>query len=259
MAKRDPRSRRPRRTQPIVEGLELRELMATATPSAEVPAIAVAADSQNHSQATNDVVNSEVIQKFANLLYGPNSPTPMTPTPREIKNQIFTATWTGQYTVGPPRFSDRASTIHAFAVSGGANQFLKGKLNLELFPPADPSATPTPGDPYANQVTGIAGLFPQDLLQSGNTLVLDLSATPSPGSNPLALPTNLTWTYDNNTSAGAYAAPALFTQGAGTLTIKWIPNAHPLPGTMGSGTMIVKFLGLINLSRVVNPIAKVIS
>ena len=183
----------------------------------------------------------------------------MTPTPREIKRQIFTAAWIGQYTVGPPRFADRASTIHAFAVSGGSNQFLKGKFNMVLFPPADPSATPTPGNPYANQVTGIAGLFPQDLLQSGNTLVLDLNTTPSPGSNPLALPTELTWTYDNNTSAGAYAAPQQFTQGAGTLTIKWIPDAHPLPGTMGSGTMIVKFLGLINLSQVVNPIAKVIS
>jgi hypothetical protein len=255
----DPRSRRPRRSRPIVEGLEMRELMSTATQSAAVQALAVNANSQNHLQATSDVVNSQVIQKFANLLYGPDSPTPMTPTSREIKRQVFTATWIGQYTVGPPRFTDRASTIHAFAVSGGSNQFLKGKFNMELFPPADPAATPTPGDPYANQVTGIAGLFPQDLLQSGNTLVLDLSATPRPGSDPLALPTNLTWTYDNNTSAGAYAAPALFTQGAGTLTINWIPNAHPLPGTMGSGTMIVKFAGLINLSRIVNPIAKVIS
>ena len=109
--------------------------------------------------------------------------------------------------MGPPRFSDRASTIHAFAVSGGSNQFLKGKFNMVLFPPANPSATPTPGDPYANQVTGIAGLFPQDLLQSGSTVVLDLSATPSPGSNPRALPTHLTWTYDNNTQRGHLRRP----------------------------------------------------
>jgi hypothetical protein len=255
----DPRPRRLRREFSPVERLEVRELMSTTTHFAEVQTLGASADSVERSQATSDVVNSQVIQQFANLLYGPNSPTPMTPTSREIKRQIFTAAWIGQYTVGPPRFSDRASTIHAFAVSGGSNQFLKGKFNMVLFPPADPSATPTPGDPYANQVTGIAGLFPQDLLQSGSTLVLDLSATPGPGSNPHELPTNLTWTYDNNTSAGAYAAPALFVQGAGTLTIQWIPDAHPLPGTMGSGTMIVKFLGLINLSRVVNPIAKVIS
>jgi hypothetical protein len=48
----------------------------------------------------------------------------MTPSAGELKNQIFTAAWTGQYTVGPPRFSDRATTIHAYAVSGGSNQFL---------------------------------------------------------------------------------------------------------------------------------------
>ena len=155
-------------------------------------------------------------------------------------------------------FADRATTIHAYAVSGGSNQFLKGKLNLVLFTPADPAATPTPGNPYANQVTGIAGLFPENILQSGSMLVLDLSSTPAPGSNPLALPTQLTWTYDSNASAGAYAAPQEFIQGAGAATIKWIPDAHPLPGTAGSGKMIVTFKGIINLSRVVNPISKLI-
>jgi hypothetical protein len=246
MANRDPRHRRPRRNQPTLEGLERRELLSTAHAQAQV-------------QSAPDLVNSPLIQQFANLLYGPNSPNPMMPTQRELKQQIFTAAWVGQYTVGPPGFSDRSSTIHAYAVSGGSNQFLKGKFNMVLYTPADPSATPTPGDPYANQVTGFAGLFPQDLLQSGSSLVLDVSATPSPGSNPLALPTQLTWTYDNNTSAGGYAAPQEFTQGAGGLTIKWIPDAHPVAGTMGSGKMIVKFVGLINLSRVVNPVAKVIS
>jgi hypothetical protein len=243
MALSDPRTRRPRRSQPLVEGLETRELMSAA------PA----------PNAGADLVNSAAIQHFASLLYGPDSPSPMTPTSRELKNQLFTAQWEGLYTVGSPRFSDRASTIHAYAVSGGSNQFLKGKLNITLFPPADPSATPTPGNPYANQVTGIAGLFPQDLLQSGSVLVLDLNSTPGPGSNPLTLPTELSWTYDKNASAGGFAAPQQFTQGTGSLMIKWIPDAHPLPGTMGSGKMIVKFVGLINLSRVVNPIATVIS
>ena len=46
--------------------------------------------------------------------------------------------WVGQYTIGPPRFSDRASTIHLYGVAGGSNQFLKGKFQIALFPPADP-------------------------------------------------------------------------------------------------------------------------
>ena len=118
MALADPRTRRSRRSRPLVEGLETRELMSAA------PTL----------KAGADLVNSAAIQHFANLLYGPDSPSPMTPTSRALKNQLFTAQWEGLYTVGPPRFSDRASTIHAYAVSGGSNQFLKGKLNITSKP-----------------------------------------------------------------------------------------------------------------------------
>jgi hypothetical protein len=204
-------------------------------------------------------LNPKVIQQSAKRLYGPSSATPMTPTPREIQREIFTGRWIGQYTIGPPRFSDRASTIHAWSKSGGSNQFLKGKLDMVLFPPADPGATPTPGNPYANQVTGVIGLFNQNLLQTGGILVLDPNGTISPGSGPLALPTHLTWTYDSNASTGPYAAPVLFLQGTGTLDIKWVPDTHPLPGTLGSGKMIATFQGLINTSQLVSPISKFIS
>jgi hypothetical protein len=183
----------------------------------------------------------------------------MTPTPSEVRRQVFVARWIGQYTVGPPRFSDRSSTIHAYGVSGGSSQFLKGKFNITLFPPSDPNATPTPGDPYVNQLTGIAGLFPQNLLQSSSAVVLDLNGTGSSGSGSVDLPTHLTWTFDANTSAGAYAAPVGFTQGAGTLDMKWIPDAHPVAGTMGSGKVIITFQGLINGSHLVSPVSKLIS
>jgi hypothetical protein len=235
-----------RRYRPALEGLEPRDLMSHVVPTT--------------SQTGNvRLPNPAFIQQIVQLLYGPNSQTPMTPTPATVRKQIFVARWEGQYTVGPPRFADRASTIHIFGVSGGANQFLKGKFQIVLFPPSDPSATPTPGSPYANQITGVAGLFPENILQSGSTLVLDLNGTPVPGSSPDALPTHLSWTYDFNASAGAYAAPIGFLQGAGTLDIKWMPDARPLAGTKGSGKVIVSFQGLINGSHLVSPIAKVIS
>lgn len=234
------------RCRPGVEGLETRDLLSHVIP-------------KSAHRATAGLPNPAVIQQAVQLLYGPNSQTPMTPTPAEVHRQTFVARWIGQYTVGPPRFSDRASTIHAFGVSGGSNQFLKGKFQITLFPPADPDATPTPGDPYANQLTGIAGLFPQNILQSSSDVVLDLNGAPSPGSSPLALPTHLTWTYDFNTSAGAYAAPVGFVQGTGTLDLKWIPDARPLAGTQGSGKVIITFQGLINTSQLVSPISKTIS
>jgi hypothetical protein len=200
-----------------------------------------------------------VIQQVVQLLYGPNSPTPMTPSPSTVRRQIFVARWEGQYAVGPPRFSDRASTIHIYGVSGGSNQFLKGKFQIAIFSPSDPHATPTPGDPYANQVTGVASLVPQNVLQSGSQLVLDLNSGTSTGAASSGLPTRLSWTYDFNASAGAYAAPVGFLQGAGILDIKYIPDPRPLPGTMGSGKAIVTFQGLINASRLVSPVSKVIS
>ena len=123
-----------RRLRPELEGLESRELPSTFPDPA-------------------------VIANSINLLYGPNSLTPRTPTPAEVQRETFTAKWTGTYTIGPPRFSDRSMTIHAYSKTGGSNQFLKGKLQITLFPPANPGATPNPGNPYANQVTGIAALL----------------------------------------------------------------------------------------------------
>jgi hypothetical protein len=200
-------------------------------------------------------LNPKVIQQIAELLYGPNSPTPMTPTPAEVKRQTLTARFIGQYTVGPPTFSDRASTIHVWSKDGGSDAFLKGKLNMVLFPPADPGASPTPGNPYANQVTGFVDLIPQNFLQSSGQLGLDLNSTPGAGSNPRALPTHLGWTVDTGAGIGAFSVEALFTQGAGVLDIKWIPDAHPLAGTEGSGKVILTFQGLINYSQIANPVS----
>ncbi|SRR5579883_1428342 len=267
MRSNDPRVRRPRFRRPVPERLEPRALMALAAPAhpAESPQPSRSAGQQAHIESPNGLLgkrppgpflNPKVIQQSANLLYGPTSATPMTPTPREVKRQTITGRWIGQYTIGPPRFSDRASTIHAWSKAGGSNAFLKGTLDLALFPPADPAATPTPGDPYANQVTGVVALFSQNLLQTGGMLVLDLNATPSPGSNPRQLPTHLSWTYDTSASGGPFTTPAGFTQGTGTLEIRWHPDAHPLPGTLGSGTMIVTFQGLYNYNQIASGVSK---
>src|SRR5262249_11693003 len=128
-------------------------------------------------------LDPRILQQAAAALYRPEVP-PGTPTPREIHRQTFTARWVGKYTIGAPRFSDRASTIHLYGVSGGSNQFLRGKFDIAIFPPSDPGATPTPGNPYANQITGVAALFGQNYLQSGSMAVLDLNGAPAPGSAP---------------------------------------------------------------------------
>jgi hypothetical protein len=265
--------RNPRR--PTVENLETRDLPSSlgAGTTADRPASLAASTIVAHPDSPNGLIgkkapgsflNPRILRQVAAALY-PSGTAPGTPTPAEIRRQTFTARWVGQYTIGAPRFSDRAGTIHLYGVEGGANEFLKGKFQIALFPPADPGATPTPGNPYANQITGVAALFAQNYLQSGSLEVLDLNGTPAPGSDPHALPTQLTWTFDSNSSAGPYASPggvapgSGFTQGAGTLEIRWIPDAHPLPGTAGSGKVVVTFQGLINGSQIVSAVSKFVS
>jgi hypothetical protein len=226
-----------RRHRPGFEGLETRELLSTMA-----------------------FPDPAVIANSIDLLYGPNSLTPMTPTPAEVRRQTFTARWIGTYTVGPPTFSDRALTIHAYSKSGGSNQFLKGKLQLRIFPPSDPGATPNPGNPYANQVTGVAALFGQNYLQAGTLAILDLNGYPPPGADPRTLPTHLSWTYDSFSSAGPYTGPSLdFFQGTGVVDIQYIPDRHPAPGTMGSGRLIVSFQGVINTNQITSAISPVYS
>jgi hypothetical protein len=267
--------RRPRyKSRPMLEGLEPRNLLSAAGGASAGSAYLAVVDrelaayggsaNQAHVDSSSGLtgtnpagpfLNPTVIRRAAEYLYGSGA----APTKREINRQTFTARWVGQYTIGPPRFSDREDTIHLYGTSGGSNQFLKGKFNIALFPPADPGATPTVGNPFANQVTGVAALIPQNYLQSGSMLVLDLNGTPAANSDPSALPTQLTWTYDNTTSAGAYAAPAINMQGTGTLTISYQPDAHPIVGTLGSGKVIVTFQGLINANQIVSAVSQSIS
>lgn len=265
------------RSRPMIEGLEPRELPSVAlaastsgvrpTSRPATAAIVARPDSSNGligKNAPGPFLNPTVLQRAAAALYQANLP-PGTPTPREVRRQTFTARWVGKYTIGAPRFLDRASTIHVYGVSGGSNQFLKGKFQIALFPPADSGATPTPGNPYANQFTGVAALFGQNYLQSGSMVLLDLNGTPAPGSSPEALPTQLTWTYDSNASAGPYASPggvvpgSGYLQGAGAVELQWIPDPHPLRGTRGSGQVVVTFQGLINTSGIVSGVSKFIS
>jgi hypothetical protein len=230
----------PRRNlRPGIEGLEARDLP-SATPISRAP-----------------FPDPAVIANSINLLYGPNSATPGTPTPAEVKRETFISRWVGTYVIGPPRFSERASTIHFFSKDGGSNQFLRGKMQMVLDPPADPNATPNPGDPFANQVTGIASLFPQNFLQSGGIANLDVSGPTTPGSGPTALPAHLNWTFDSFSSAGPYTAPSLdFNQGQGVVDIQYIPDRHPRPGSMGTGKAIVTFQGVINTSQIIASTSK---
>ncbi len=92
--------------------------------------------------------------------------------------------------MGAPRFSNQSATIHIYSDgrSVTSNQFLNGRGQLLIFPPADPTATPTTLDPVAGQVTGLMSVFAANILQSGSVLFAEMTNVPGVASNdPSAL------------------------------------------------------------------------
>jgi hypothetical protein len=249
MRAHNPDRRKPGRPcRPACEGLEARDL-----PSA-TPLVSPA------STPGRPFPDPAIIAHSLNLLYGPGSATPRIPTRREAKREVFTARFAGTYVVTPPRFNDRASTIHFFSKNGGSNASKIAKLQMVLFPPANPQATPNPGNPFANQVTGFVGIFPQNFLQTGGILILDVVGSPESGSTPQGLPTHLSWTNDSFASAGQFVNPSTdFFQGTGVLDIQYHPDRHPVPGSLGSGRMVVSFQGALNYSQLMSDVSPAIS
>jgi hypothetical protein len=158
------------------------------------------------SSGTPSWVNQSYLQSLVGQLYGPvTTTTPTTvgsqtlppgtysvpqPTAREVRRQTFWMQFQGTYTVGAARFSNQASTIHIFSDgrSVTSNSFLSGRAQLLIFPPADPTATPTTLDPIAGQVTGLMSAFSANVLQSGSVLFSEVSNVPGVASNdPSAL------------------------------------------------------------------------
>ena len=287
-----------RSCQPGVEGLELRALLSTVAPNGHfahalaAPVQEVLPQARSTSLASaNPAVIQELVQRLykpvtttfpiqiGNQVFPPGTYQVPQPTADEIKRETFVERFTGRYVVGPPRFSNQATTIHIYSNGANAmsNQFLHSRSQIILFTPADPTAQPTTNDPVAGQVIGLVTAFPQSFLNSATYLPLDITNLPGVASNdPTALdhglPSRLAVTYDP-TGGGIYASPQFtstpavqtnattgqpfilltgtagvvnFQEGTGELDIRYVPDKHPQAGTKGSGTAVVTITALIN-------------
>jgi hypothetical protein len=288
----DRRDSSPRRAcRPSLEGLEGRDLLSVASPLART-----------------SPVNPALIPGFLQTMYGPVTTTqPITingqvfppgtyttpqPTASEIKRESFVEKFIGRYTIGPPRFSNQAATIHIVSNgrNAGSNQFLHARSQLILFTPADPTAKPTTNDPTAGQITGLISAFPANFLQSSNNAFMDVTnlsgvASNDPSTLDHGLPSRLAWFWDP-VSGGIYSSPQFTTtpsvqtdpitgatvplneqslgpvanfQGTGQLDIKYLPDRRPQPGTSGSGVAIVTIQGLFNTTGATYALAKAIN
>jgi hypothetical protein len=256
--------RRPSRSRPGFEALEARHLPASHALAAAVPFPG------GHPPAAD-------VQQFVPVLYPPGTPQP---TAAEIQRQSFVAKAVGRYSLGPGRFDTQAITIHGYGKPSRSNVSLKSRFQYILFEPTNPS----------NPVYGEFNLLAGNALQSGANIILDMQGPT--GTEVHGLPTHLYWAHDissgtvftgsgytfpgsNNfpanylDSQGAPANPPPgspgggapssvnnYNMGFGDATFTYIPDPRPVPGTLGSGKVIVTIRGLLNTSGAQNPIDK---
>lgn len=247
-------------------------------------------------------VKPAILQQVAASLYAPITTTTTTtvgnqsfppgtysvpqPTNAEIHRETFWMEFVGHYYVGAPRFSNQSATIHIYSNGRDvtSNQTSHARAQLILFPPANPSASPTTNDPMAGQVAGLLSLFPANALQSGSSLFAEVTNLPgvasnAPGTLDRGLPSHLQFILDTGgVTGGVYSVP-LYTLvtpsglsspivggnggavsnnlGGGVVDLKYIPTGIPhAPGARQTGTVIVRVQGLINTTGVTNPLYK---
>jgi hypothetical protein len=315
----------PRRYRPRLEGLEARELLSAVRVVGPAPGkqpdLNLIRMVETHRSAraggglttpgqqvpTPRWVNENLLPGLAQSLYAPiTTTTPVQvgsqvfpagtytvpqPTTAEVRRETFWLEFVGHYTVGPPRFSNQAATIHIYSdgKSVTSNQFRNGRAQILLFPPADPTAAPTTLDPLAGRVSGLVSVFTTNILQSGSSLFAEAANLPGVASNDPAaldhgLPSRLAFRIDPvGVSGGAYSTPSFtttpatvsdpatrqelpplggsggavaFNQGAGVLDIQYLPDHRLHAGASQSGKVIVRLQGLNNLTGVLNPLYK---
>ncbi len=211
------------------------------------------------------------VQKFVPYLYPAGTPQP---TAVEVERESFVAKGVGRYTIGPGRFNTQALTIHGFGKPMTSNISQRMHFQFVVFEPTNSSQA----------VYGTINLVGSNYLQNSTDLILYLEGPTTSEVN--GLPTHLYFVTDaNSPSSTAFAEtggalpgssnyPANYFTAAGNLapspgtpgslgpptsvdnwgmalgdaTFKYVPDKHPTPGSLGSGTVIVELSGLRNYS-----------
>jgi hypothetical protein len=211
------------------------------------------------------------VQQFVPLLYPSGTPQP---TPAEVQRESIVVKGTGRYTIGPGRFETQTISIHGFGKPATSNISRRIHFQYLIFEPKDTTQA----------VTGAMNLVGGNFLQNSADLILDLVGPT--GTEVNGLPTRLYWIPDANassatafagtgatlpgysnfptnyfTASGALAPPPGSPQGLGPptsvnnwnmglgqVTFTYVPDKHPVAGSLGSGTVIIELKGLLNYS-----------
>jgi hypothetical protein len=211
------------------------------------------------------------VAQFAPFLYPSGTPQPSS---AEIQRESFVVKGTGRYTIGPGHFDTQTIAIHGFGKPATSNLSRRIHFQYLIFEPKD----------RAQAVLGTMNLVGGNFLQNGANLILDLIGPTGTEAN--GLPTRLFWIPDANassgtafagtgatlpgysnfptnyfTASGALAPPPgspgglgpptsvnNWNMGLGQVTFKYVPDQHPVAGSLASGTVIIELKGLLNYS-----------
>ncbi len=245
-----------RRCRPGLENLEGRDLLSSHPLGPALPG--------KHYPAPD-------VAQFVPILFPPGTPQP---TAAEVARESFIAKGSGTYTVGPGGFDTQSLVIHGFGKPMTSNISRRFHFQYQVAEPVDKT----------QPVTGVMSLVGGNFLQNSALQILDVIGPT--GTEVNGLPTRLFFIPDANqtqstafagtgstlpgfsnfpmnyfTSTGALAPPPgspgslgpptsvdNWNMGLGIATFKYIPNQHPAPGTLGSGTVFVVLRGLLNYS-----------
>ena len=154
------------------------------------------------------------------------------PTAAESRRETYHATFAGQYSIGPGRFSTEAGNFY-FRGAGRTNQVLHSDSQMRVIRPVD-STQPS---------TGEISLFDRNI-NNNSDLGFDIYANPQ-DVDRLGRPTHLTiYTIDVNVSSGNYVEGIA----RGTIDIHYGPVPHSkyfkpaqgsIPGILNHGTATI--------------------
>jgi hypothetical protein len=211
------------------------------------------------------------VSQFVPILYPPGTPQP---TAAEVARESFIAKGVGRYTIGPGRFDTQALAIHGFGKPMTSNFSRRFHFQYQVTEPVNEDQA----------VTGVMSLVGGNFLQNSAIDIIDFIGPT--GTEVNGLPTSLFWVPDANqtqatafagtgstipgfanfpanyfTASGALAPPPgspgslgpptsvdNWNMGLGIATFTYIPDRHPVAGSLGSGTVIVVLKGLRNYS-----------
>lgn len=152
-----------------------------------------------------------------------------TPTRHEVVRQKFFASFVGEFTVGPGRYSSQSQSFY-FRGGGKSTFALHSDIQLGMVTPKDTT----------RPLSGLATQFDRNV-NTNYTYGVDLAADQVTGVDRFGRPTHITYTTDLNISSGIAGE----SRSEGTIDIKYLSNNGPSGRASNSGRAVLVMRGSI--------------